>query len=109
MISSIITGKEEYAPKVENLNASPLNLQKEFKAQVSLTDFIGRKDTEPKTLGFFDNILTLLYKANNTSYYIKIIDKKNIIINSFITILNINYSIQIFDYMLKILLISLLL
>ena len=101
MIASIITGKAEYNPHVQNLNAYPQNLQKDFKTPVSLSDFIGRKDTEPKTLGFFDNILTLLYKANNTSYYIKIIDKKNIINNSYITILNFNYTIQIFDYMLN--------
>jgi serine/threonine protein kinase len=101
MIASIITGNAEYDPKVQNLNESPLNLQKEFKVQVSLSDFIGRKDTEPKTLGFFNDILTLLYKANQTSYYIKIIDKKNIINNSFISILNINYSLQIYDYMLN--------
>ena len=101
MIASIITGNAEYDPKVQNLNESPLNLQKEFKVQVSLSDFIGRKDTELKTLGFFNDILTLLYKANQTSYYIKIIDKKNIINNSFISILNINYSLQIYDYMLN--------
>ena len=101
MIASIITGNAEYDPKVQNLNESPLNLQKDFKVQVSLSDFIGRKDTEPKTLGFFNDILTLLYRANQTSYYIKIIDKKNIINNSFISILNINYSLQIYDYMLN--------
>ena len=71
-----------------------LHLQKDFKVQVSLNDFIGRKDTQPKNLGFFDDILTLLYKDNKTSYYIKIIDKKNIINNSYKTILNMNYNIN---------------
>ena len=80
--------------KISKDNETQLHLQKDFKVQVSLNDFIGRKDTQPKNLGFFDEILTLLYKDNKTSYYIKIIDKKNIINNSYNNILNINYNIK---------------
>jgi hypothetical protein len=57
-------------------------------------DFKGKKDTKLKNLGFFDDILTLLYKKNQTSYYVKIIEKKNIINNSYQNILNINYKIS---------------
>ena len=80
--------------KISKDNETQLHLQKDFKVQVSLNDFIGRKDTQPKNLGFFDEILKLLYKDNKTSYYIKIIDKKNIINNSYNNILNINYNIK---------------
>ena len=69
----------------------PPHLSKDFDVQVSIDDFIGKKETEPKNLGFFDDVLTLLYKKNKTPYFIKVIDKKNIVNNSYENILKVNY------------------
>ena len=93
MSKQINTSNSINNQKSSNNKEIPLHLQKDFKVEVSINDFKGKKDTKPKNLGFFDKILTLLYKNNKTSYYVKIIDKKNIINNSYQNILDINYKI----------------
>jgi len=64
-----------------------------FKVQVNIKDFIGSPNIEPKNLGFFDDVQTLLYKENKNAFYIKTINKKNIIDKNYQRILNINYDI----------------
>ena len=94
MSSKINASDSNNNQQISNNNEIPLYLQKDFKVPVSINDFKGKKDTKLKNLGFFDDILTLLYKKNQTSYYVKIIEKKNIINNSYQNILNINYKIS---------------
>ena len=69
-----------------------LHLMKDFNNPVGLKDFIGRKDTKPKKLGLLDDIMTLLYKKTKTTYYIKVINKKDIINDTYLSILNHNYN-----------------
>lgn len=91
------------ALKVEEKRASFLppesdiqsNLLKDFKTQVSQSDFERLKDEPNKNLGFFDEVFSLLYKNNKTLYYVKAIDKKKSIINnSYLSILNTIYKLN---------------
>lgn len=71
------------------------NLLKDFKTQVSQSDFVRLKDEPNKNLGFFDEVFSLLYKNNKTLYYVKAIDKKKSIINnSYLSILNSIYKLN---------------
>jgi len=71
------------------------NLLKDFKTQVSQSDFVRLKDEPNKNLGFFDEVFSLLYKNNKTLYYVKAIDKKKSIINnSYLSILNTIYKLN---------------
>lgn len=92
-----------WALKVEEQRSSFLppesdnqsNLLKDFKTQVSQSDFVRLKDEPNKNLGFFDEVFSLLYKNNKTLYYVKAIDKKKSIINnSYLSILNIIYKLN---------------
>lgn len=76
-------------------------LLKDFKFQVTQNDFLKIKEESNKNFGFFDEIMSLLYKNNKTVYYVKIIDKKNIINNSFQNILNAIYKLNKNDYMIN--------
>ena len=76
-------------------------LLKDFKVQVTQNDFLKIKEESNKNFGFFDEIMSLLYKNNKTVYYVKIIDKKNIINNSFQNILNAIYKLNKNDYMIN--------
>ena len=91
------------ALKVEEKRSSSLppesdiqsNLLKDFKTQVSQSDFERLKDEPNKNLGFFDEVFSLLYKNNKTLYYVKAIDKKQSIINnSYLSILNTIYKLN---------------
>lgn len=76
-------------------NDTQSNLLKDFKTQVSQSDFVRLKDEPNKNLGFFDEVFSLLYKNNKTLYYVKAIDKKKSIINnSYLSILNTIYKLN---------------
>jgi len=88
------------------------HLLKDFKTQVSQSDFVRLKDEPSKNLGFFDEVFSLLNKNNKNLYYVKAIDKKQgIINNSYMSILNSIYklkdenqkikNINIYDYIIN--------
>ena len=79
---------------MSNDNETPCNLLKDFKIQVSQNDFVKLKDDQTKNLGFFDDVISLVYKNNKTLYYVKAIDKKDIINNSYQEILNTIYKLD---------------
>ena len=66
------------------------HLLKDFNTQVTSADFITQKDEENsiKNFGIFDDIIPLMNKNNKKIYYLKIIDKKNIINKSYQDYLN---------------------
>ena len=85
-------------------------LLKDFKSIVSLADFMTDKkdDTSIKNFGIFDDIIPLMYKNNKKMYYLKIIEKSNIINKSYQSYLNnvyalhsSNKNINIYDYMIN--------
>ena len=85
-------------------------LLKDFKSIVSLADFMTDKkdDTSIKNFGIFDDIIPLMYKNNKKMYYLKIIEKSNIINKSYQSYLNnvyalhsSNKNINIYDFMIN--------
>ena len=85
-------------------------LLKDFKSIVSLADFMTDKkdDTSIKNFGIFDDIIPLMYKNNKKMYYLKIIEKSNIINKSYQSYLNnvyalhsSNKNISIYDFMIN--------
>ena len=87
--------------KLSNVSNIPF-LSKDIKVKVATSDFIGSHDIEPKNIGYFDNMQTLLYKANKSVYFIKAIDKDKIIDKKECqNILNINYNNHKDDYTLN--------
>ena len=104
--------EEQRSSFIPTENNIPSHLAKDFKTQVSQSDFVRLKDEPNKSLGFFDEVLSLLYKNNKTLYYVKAIDKKNgIINNSYMDTLNTIYklndypekvkNINIYDYIIN--------
>ena len=86
------------------------HLLKDFNTQVTSADFITQKDEENsiKNFGIFDDIIPLMNKNNKKIYYLKIIDKKNIInksyqdyLNNIYTLHNSNKNINIYDYIIN--------
>ena len=86
------------------------HLLKDFNTQVTSADFITKKDEENsiKNFGIFDDIIPLMNKNNKKIYYLKIIDKKNIInksyqdyLNNIYTLHNSNKNINIYDYIIN--------
>ena len=65
---------------------------KDFQEQVNIHDFIGKKDIQPKNIGYLNDMMTLLYKKTKKSYFIKVINKKDIIDELYVKILNFNYN-----------------
>ena len=71
----------------ESIKRSPLfadndikyNLLKDFKVQVTQFDFLTQKEDVHNNFGIFDNVISLMYKNNKKIYYLKIIEKKNLI------------------------------
>ena len=45
-------------------------------------DFLKINEETNKNFGFLDEVIPLMYKNNKSIYYMKIIDKKNIIFNN---------------------------
>lgn len=91
---SSIQIEEQRMSIMSNDNETPCNLLKDFKIQVSQNDFVKLKDDQTKNLGFFDDVISLVYKNNKTLYYVKAIDKKDIINNSYQEILNTIYKLN---------------
>ena len=91
---SSIQIEEQRMSIMSNDNETPCNLLKDFKIQVSQNDFVKLKDDQTKNLGFFDDVISLVYKNNKTLYYVKAIDKKDIINNSYQEILNTIYKLD---------------
>ena len=91
---SSIQIEEQRMSIMSNDNENPCNLLKDFKIQVSQNDFVKLKDDQTKNLGFFDDVISLVYKNNKTLYYVKAIDKKDIINNSYQEILNTIYKLD---------------
>ena len=100
----------------ESIKRSPLfadndikyNLLKDFKVQVTQSDFLTQKEDVHNNFGIFDNVISLMYKNNKKKYYLKIIEKKNLINKSYQNILNniyklnnLNKNINIYDYLIN--------
>ena len=99
--NSSLKVEEQRSSFIPTENNIPSNLLKDFKTQVSQNDFVRLKDEPNKSLGFFDEVFSLLYKNNKTLYYVKAIDKKKgIINNSYMDTLNTIYKLS--DYLEKI-------
>ena len=110
--TSSLKVEEQRSSFIPSESDNPPNLLKDFKTQVSQSDFVRLKDEPNKNLGFFDEVFSLLYKNNKTLYYVKAIDKKNnIISNSYMSVLNTIYKlnnynqksrgINIYDYIIN--------
>ena len=92
-------------------NDKPCHLLNDFKEPVTGNDFLKSKDDPSKNFGFFEDVRSLLYKKNKTIYYVKAIEKKNIINPSYQKALNNIYklnndklknkNINIFDFIVK--------
>ena len=89
----------------------PCHLLNDFKEPVTGNDFLKSKDDPSKNFGFFEDVKSLLYRKNKTIYFVKAIEKKNIINPSYQMILNNIYklnndnlenkNINIFDFIVK--------
>ena len=91
-------------------NEIKYHLLKDFKTAVSSADFITEKEDVKlnKNFGIFNDIIPLMYKNNKEIYYLKIIEKKNIInksyqhyLNNIYTLYSSNKSINIYDYIIN--------
>ena len=106
-----ISINEKNMPILSIENDIPNHLKKDFTIPVNQADFMKLKDDQNRNLGFFDEVMALLYKNNKNIYYVKAIEKKNIINDSYQNILNQIYSlnnnnlknknINIFDYIIN--------
>ena len=84
------------------------NLLKDFKTQVSQFDFLTQKEEPNKNFGILDEVITLMNKNNKKIYYLKAIDKKDIINKSYQSFLNAIYklnnqnkNLNIYDYIIN--------
>lgn len=77
--NSSLKVEEQRSSFIPTESDNPPHLLKEFKTQVSQSDFVRLKDEPNKNLGFFDEVFSLLYKNNKTLYYVKAIDKKKVL------------------------------
>ena len=84
------------------------NLLKDFKNQVSQFDFLTQKEEPNKNFGILDEVITLMNKSNKKIYYLKAIDKKDIINKSYQSFLNAIYklnnqnkNLNIYDYIIN--------
>jgi serine/threonine protein kinase len=95
-LKKLITKNPEYQkiPVIPLGNNEHSNLQKDFDSPVTGNDFFKLKDDPDKNLGFFDDVKTLLYKKNRKIYYVKGIEKKNIINSSYQKVLDDIYKIN---------------
>ena len=106
-----VSSENKNIPNISLENEIPCHLLKDFKFPVNQTDFMKLKDESSQNIGFFDDIMPLLYKNNKNIYYVKVIEKKKIINNQYHNILNQIYklnnnklkdkNINIFDYILN--------
>ena len=106
-----IPNENENIPILSLEDEIPSNLLKDFKVPVCQNDFLKLKDDSNKTLGFFDEVMSLLYKNTKSIYYVKAVEKKKIINEAYKDILNKIYKLNnnncnnknmnIFDYILN--------
>ena len=77
-------------------NENKYHLLKDFKTPVSTADFISEKEDDKlyKNFGIFDDIIPLMNKNNKKIYYLKVIEKKNIINKSYQSYLNSMYTLS---------------
>ena len=94
LLQKIAPSEETKLPVLSLENEVQNHLLKDFKTPVTQNDFIKIKDEPNKNFGFLDEVISLLYKNNKSIYYIKIIDKNNIINSSYKNILNIIYKLN---------------
>ena len=87
-----IQNKGTFSKFSQKITLISLNLMKDFKEGVNIHDFIGKKDIQPKNIGYLNDMMTLLYKKTKKSYFIKVINKKDIIDEFYVKILNFNYN-----------------
>ena len=88
-------------------NENKYYLFKDFKVPVSQSDFLTQKEDESnKNFGELDDVLTSMNKTNKKMYYLKTVEKKNIInkpfqniLDNIYTIYNSNKNVNIYDYM----------
>ena len=105
-----ISNDKQNIPIISLENETPAYLLKDFKVAVNQTDFMKLKEDSSQNIGIFDDVIPLLYKNNKNIYYIKIIEKKNIINTQYQNILNQIYkinnkqkntNINVYDYILN--------
>ena len=104
-------GPIETIKKSPNINDNieiKCNLLKDFKSQVSQFDFLTQNEEPNKNFGILDDVIPLMNKNNKKIYYLKIIDKKNIINKSYQNVLNniyklnnSNKNLNIYDYIIN--------
>ena len=94
LLQKIAPSEETKLPVLSLENEVQNHLLKDFKTPVTQNDFIKIKDEPNKNFGFLDEVISLLYKNNKSIYYIKIIDKNNIINSSYQNILNLIYKLN---------------
>ena len=91
-------------------NEIKYHLLKDFKSPVSSADFISEKEDDKlcKNFGIFDDIIPLMNKNNKKIYYLKVIEKKNIInksyqsyLNNIYTLSSSNKNINIYDHIIN--------
>ena len=90
-------------------NENKYYLFKDFKVQVSQSDFLTQKEGESnKNFGELDDVLTSMNKSNKKMYYLKTVEKKNIInkpfqniLDNIYTIYNPNKNANIYDYIIN--------
>ena len=105
-----ISNDKQNIPIISLENETPAYLLKDFKVAVNQTDFMKLKEDSSQNIGIFDDVIPLLYKNNKNIYYVKVIEKKNIINNQYQNILNQIYkinnkqkntNINVYDYILN--------
>ena len=94
LLQKIAPSEETKLPVLSLENEVQNHLLKDFKTPVTQNDFIKIKDEPNKNFGFLDEVISLLYKNNKSIYYIKIIDKNNIINIYYQNILNLIYKLN---------------
>ena len=105
-----ISNDKQNIPIISLENETPAYLLKDFKVAVNQTDFMKLKEDSSQNIGIFDDVIPLLYKNNKNIYYVKVIEKKNIINTQYQNILNQIYkinnkqkntNINVYDYILN--------
>ena len=87
-----ILNKGTFSKNTQKINLISLNLMKDFKEEPNIHDFIGKKDIQPKNVGYLNDMMTLLFKKDKKPYFIKVINKKDIIDELYVKLLNFNYN-----------------
>ena len=100
-----MASKKNIQPPKETIKRSPkyldnemkFHLMKDFQIQVSQSDFLSLKEELNQNFGILGDVISLMHKNNKKIYYLKTIEKKNIIHKSYQNILNIIYKLNILN------------